>query len=85
MQPICSMCCRIEPSSMAFKQLEPGHYLLAGQGEHCTVKYWDLDYPLDEDECASIDEEQAIEEFGRLFAEAVRVCGCAPTPLSAAT
>lgn len=54
------------------QQLQPGHYLLAQQSLVATFQYWDLQYSKDED-CISIGEKEAIDEFGRILSESVRL------------
>ncbi len=53
-------------------QIPPGHYLLA-RGTDCSVrKYWDFDYPLEENLPAGRSDEDYAEEFGAMLDAAVR-------------
>jgi asparagine synthase (glutamine-hydrolysing) len=54
-------------------QLKAGHALLASSDEMRIFKYWDLDYPAEEKTTVFKSEDEAIETFGALFSEAVRL------------
>lgn len=51
-------------------QLKPGHYLLYEMGALALHKYWDMDYPQAE---RALSEGEAVEAFGALFEEAIRL------------
>ena len=64
-------------------QLAPGHILLFLDNHIETIKYWDIDYSIDDQygEVSAVREMEYIEEFARLVRESVRlrVCGDSPT------
>ncbi|MFF0458778.1 asparagine synthase (glutamine-hydrolyzing) [Streptomyces mexicanus] len=52
--------------------LQNGHYLLVENGEVATHAYWDLDYPLLDDEPAALSDEEYLETLGGLLEQSVR-------------
>ncbi len=64
------------------KQLPPGHFLTAHEGDIAIERYWDLDYGLDEG-CWKEDDETLIAEFGSKLEDAVRLRLRAEAPVCA--